>query len=77
VSVEHRYTCEVEDCNRNWSDQGLGGGNLPPGLLYLRETQGDGELHFCSWDCLLKFAAKFPPSETIPFTPLQGDEDAA
>jgi hypothetical protein len=30
-------------------------------------------LHFCKWDCVLRFAAEMEPTEVIPFH----DEDAA
>jgi hypothetical protein len=26
----------------------------------------DQQLHFCSWDCLLKFAGEKPPVELFP-----------
>jgi len=42
---------------------------LPPCFLEVREGghNGSDEHHFCSWDCLMKFAAKFPPPERIEF----------
>jgi hypothetical protein len=65
VSVERKYTCDSAECDTNWSDQGLGDDNLPPHLIYVRETGDPHEVHFCSWDCVLKYAATFPPPEII------------
>ena len=39
--------------------------NLPAGFL---RVAGFGQpLYFCSWDCVLKFAAKQEPIEEVPF----------
>lgn len=77
MAVERIIYCEGPDCG---GDGGLVGGHssvhvrlatpppyLPPGFIEVREGGHDGvdEHHFCSWDCLMKFAAKFPPPERI------------
>lgn len=41
---------------------------LPRGFIEVREGGPSvPELYFCGWDCLMKYAAKFPPAEIIPF----------
>ena len=59
--------------------------HLPAGFIETRQggDVADHVLHFCSWDCVLKYAAKLPPTEVIPWGPppsehddVQGDGDA-
>ena len=38
---------------------------LPMG--FLKVTGFERPLHFCSWDCVLRYAAAQPPVERIPF----------
>jgi hypothetical protein len=41
--------------------------HLPMGFIETRQRQDgeDFEHHFCSWDCLMKYAAQHPPPEMI------------
>jgi hypothetical protein len=41
------------------------GSGLPMG--FLKVTGFGGPLHFCSWDCVLRYAAEQPPVERIDF----------
>lgn len=82
MSVERIYYCEGPDCG---GEGGLKGGHssthirtaippphLPAGFL---EVRGDGgPSHFCTWGCLMKFAATIPPSETIPWGRTVGED---
>jgi hypothetical protein len=34
---------------------------------FLKVTAFGRPLHFCSWDCVLRYAAEQPPVERIPF----------
>jgi hypothetical protein len=36
----------------------------PPLFLTVTNDTGDA-LHFCTWDCVLRYAAEKPPCETI------------
>ncbi len=62
MSVERVFYCDTEDCKIHVRTPGT----RPPTFLTVSEDSGD-ELHFCSWDCVLKFAAAKPPTETVPF----------
>lgn len=42
------------------------------GFLTIKGGGVGGNLHFCSWDCVLKFSAQFEPMEEIP---LDSDSD--
>jgi hypothetical protein len=49
---------------------------LPPGFLRVEwgDQDRDDRLIFCTWDCVLKYGAKFPPTEVIPLYDEQDDE---
>lgn len=68
MSVQRIFYCDADDCDCHVRT----GKVVPPVFLTVREDQEPGNLHFCSWDCILKYAAKFEPEETIPLDP--GDE---
>lgn len=42
---------------------------LPMGVIETRsrDNEGDDLHHFCSWDCVMKYAAKQPVPEIITF----------
>ncbi|HEY4428852.1 MAG TPA: hypothetical protein VGN08_11670 [Solirubrobacteraceae bacterium] len=61
MSISRTYTCDWRECNHHVQTTGL----RPPMFLTVDEDQGD-PLHFCTWDCVLKYAAEKPPCETIP-----------
>jgi len=44
---------------------------LPRGYLLVQEGRPEGrsERHFCSWECVLRYAAKLPPPEVIDVPP--------
>ena len=78
MAVQRTYYCEGPDCG---GEGGLRGGHssgscstatpppyLPGGFIGVRQwSEGDPEEehHFCSWDCLMKFAAAQPMPERI------------
>jgi hypothetical protein len=79
VAIDRIYYCEGPDCG---GEGGLAGGHtschvqtatappyLPPSFIEVREgdDQGPTEHHFCSWDCLMKYAAAQPIPERIDF----------
>ena len=90
MAIERTYYCEGPDCG---GEGGLSGGHtschvrtatpppyLPPSFIEVREGNHDGtdEHHFCSWDCLMKFAAAQPIPEVIEWHGHgAGDEEPA
>lgn len=78
MSVERTYYCDGPDCG---GEGGLKGGHssvhaqtatppphLPSSFLAVRGNRwmdGKDETHFCSWDCLMKYAAAQPVDEVI------------
>lgn len=63
MSIERVFTCDSEDCERHVRATGT----HPPTFIAVTEDAGE-TLHFCSWDCVLKFAATKPPSQVIPMS---------
>jgi hypothetical protein len=61
MSIERIYYCDGPDCERHVRT----GGTHPPGFLTVAEG-ADHAAHFCSWDCILRYAAEKPPEEVIP-----------
>ena len=69
MSEKATFYCDASDC------EGHGGAwdghrKPPPGFLTIIESGEDDRArprHFCSWDCVLKFAATIEPGELIPF----------
>lgn len=62
MAIERTYHCDGPgcDCHATTAESS----RMAMGFL---KITGDGPVkHFCSWDCVLKFAAKFEPTEIIP-----------
>jgi hypothetical protein len=71
--IERVYHCDWKDCYGHVST--IMAKPEHPGFLTVTETgSGTRPLHFCTWDCLLKYAAQFEPPTIIPMRP---DEEAA
>lgn len=69
--LEGHVFCEGPDCegSAHVGAASMNVGRLPNGWLKVREY-GSGEDYtsaFCGCDCLMKWAAKVPPPEVIPF----------
>lgn len=63
MSIERIFYCDWRDCETH-----VRTASARPQASFLTVTESAGRaLHFCSWDCVLKHAAEFPPVETIPF----------
>jgi hypothetical protein len=69
MAIERTYYCDAPDCEHH------GASATPPpyvpwGFLEVRQTLPGGEetWHACSWDCLMKLGASFPPPERIEMT---------
>jgi hypothetical protein len=56
------YHCDSDDCEE-WTFRKRRNNFLTV------NGKGVGSLHFCSWDCVLKFSAKFEPMEILSDDP--------
>jgi hypothetical protein len=61
MSIRRVYYCDWRECNHHVPAHA----GRPPLFLTVSESAG-GALHFCTWDCVLKYAAEKPPCETVP-----------
>ena len=52
------WHCDLDSCD-SWTRHGY-----KHGFLKIKDGPSS-ELHFCSWDCILKFSAKFDPVQVI------------
>ncbi len=67
MSIERVFYCDAEGCDTHIGS--LYAEPECPGWLIVTETGHEPEtLHFCGWDCAMKYAAKFPPPTVIPFS---------
>lgn len=60
MSVEHTFRCEGPDCERHVITQR----DRPPVFLTVLADDGP-DLHFCGWDCVLRYAATIQPEQVI------------
>lgn len=70
MSIQRTFSCDGPDCGEGAPVKVETGAEQPPTFLTVWENPGHPheprtELHFCSWDCCMKFAAKIPPPEVI------------
>jgi hypothetical protein len=88
VSIERTYYCDgpenadipgdgdqPDGCPKNVTAAMLDGAYLPGGFVEVRShVQGATyqELHFCGWDCLLRYAAQQRPTEYLTLDDLGG-----
>lgn len=77
MKLEGVIHCEGPECQ---SHQHVGIPNMQAGRLpvgWVRASEygdvGPAEFGFCGWNCLLKFAAKIEPPETVSWDDLKGD----
>lgn len=67
MALERIFHCDGPDCERHVRTIRT---IAPAGHL---TVSGDGKpLHFCGWDCVLRYAGNKEPEEVIPFDP--GDD---
>lgn len=74
MSVERVYYCEGPTCgdapdgNSRHARTATPPPYLPVGVIETRERyDGEDQLHhFCSWDCVMKYAAAQPVPEVVP-----------
>lgn len=78
MSIERVFYCDGPDCQRHVRTMA----EFPScGFIETRQASAgfpDARNHFCSWDCLMKFAAQHPPPEVIEWDDprLAGEEPA-
>ena len=70
--IERVFHCDLKDCDGHVKT--LFSKPEAAGFLTITETGlGCKPLHFCGWDCVLKYAAAFEPPTIIPFGPQAGE----
>ena len=64
MSIERIYYCDGPDCERHVRTASQ---RPEAGFVFVTDG-GSATLHFCTWDCVLKFAATKPPTEVVALT---------
>jgi hypothetical protein len=61
MSIERTFYCDGPDCTGHVRTAS------PRSASIITVTEGTSRSsHFCTWDCLLKYAAAKPPVELVP-----------
>jgi hypothetical protein len=61
MSIERVFYCDWRDCNHH--HETVSASAAP--FITVTERAGHS-LHFCGWDCLLKYAGEIPAARVIP-----------
>jgi hypothetical protein len=61
MSIQRTFYCDGPDCERHVETPR----EIPPVFLTVTQFE-DAQLHFCGWDCVLRFAATKEPEIVIP-----------
>ena len=62
MSIERIFYCDGPECERHAQTALSRPGG---GFVFVTEGGSAATLHFCTWDCVLKYAATKPPSEVL------------
>ncbi len=62
MSIERIFYCDGPDCERHVR---TALSRPQAGYVFVTEGGPDATLHFCNWDCVLKYAATKPPVEIV------------
>jgi hypothetical protein len=62
MAIERTFYCDGPDCERHVR---TAASRPEAGYIFVTEGGFAGTLHFCNWDCVLKYAAAKPPVETV------------
>jgi hypothetical protein len=73
-TCQRAFYCDGPDCEGHVDPIAKPAPYLPYGFIEARQSDPAEEHHFCSWGCVMKFAADQPIPEG-PF-PLHGDADS-
>ena len=60
MSIERVFYCDGPDCETHVRTAN----SRPATFIVVTEEAGPSQ-HFCTWDCVLKFAAEKPPTEVV------------
>lgn len=69
MAVDRVLHCDGPDCN-NRVQTADPPPYIPIGWIEVRQGLHAGPItrEFCDWECVMKYAATFPPPEIIPWT---------
>lgn len=75
MKLEGVIHCEGPECivHQHVGPSTMEADRLPLGWVRVEEMNGEAKPYreaFCSWDCLMKRAAKLPPGQVIPIEDL-------
>lgn len=63
MSIERIFRCDWRECEGH-----VRTASTRPRASFITVTESTGRsLHFCTWDCLLRFAGEKPPVEVVPW----------
>jgi hypothetical protein len=62
MAIERTFYCDGPDCERHVK---TAASRPAAGFLFVTEGGSARTLHFCNWDCVLKYAATKPPVEIV------------
>jgi hypothetical protein len=62
MSIERVFYCDGPECERHVK---TASSRPAAGFVFVTEGGRAATLHFCNWDCVLKYAATKPPVEVI------------
>lgn len=60
MSAEQIFYCDGPECERHVQTAAA---RPMASFIFVTEGDPDATLHFCNWDCVLKYAATKPPVE--------------
>jgi hypothetical protein len=62
MSIERTFYCDGPECERHVQ---TALSRPTAGFIFVTEGGSAATLHFCNWDCVMKYAATKPPLEVI------------
>jgi hypothetical protein len=62
MAIERTFYCDGPECERHVR---TAASRPEAGYIFITEGGSAGTLHFCNWDCVLKYAAAKPPVEVV------------